>query len=232
MNIFYAPDAIAGQHCAVAESELQHLIVLRKKSGDEIFVFNGQGKLFCANLLSLSRNEALVMIKSIYAEESAKPLLHIAIAPPKNMDRMEWFAEKVCEIGVSEITPIFCEHSERKSLKSERLEKVMLAACKQSLKYTLPILNPSLAFSDFIKKAPTTPERYIAYCEESNVHLKDAYKKGSDAVIVIGPEGDFSSNEVAEAKAHGYAPVSLGKSRLRLETAGIFAAGIFSLAND
>jgi 16S rRNA (uracil1498-N3)-methyltransferase len=165
-------------------------------------------------------------------DDLEKPKLHIAIAPPKNIERFEWFAEKVTEIGVAEITPLWCKHSERKELRTDRIEKILLGACKQSLKLTLPKLNSMTRFETFVKQEQNKAQKYIAYCDEKAIHLKNAYRGNFDAVIMIGPEGDFTKEEVLLAEKQEFETVSLGKSRLRLETAGIFACSVFNLANE
>jgi 16S rRNA (uracil1498-N3)-methyltransferase len=234
MNIFYCPDAVLNEHCTFDESESRHIsTVLRKRENEEMYVFDGKGKLFDARIESISKKEVTVrVVKLIEVEEENKPRLHIAIAPPKNIERLEWFAEKVTEIGVAEITPLLCKHSERKELRLERIEKVLLSACKQSLKLTLPKLNKMVRFEEFVTAVNGASRKYIAYCDEKAIHLKDAYHGGFDATILIGPEGDFSKEEVNMAEKKEFETVSLGKNRLRLETAGIYAAAIFNLANE
>lgn len=234
MNIFYCPDALLNEHTALDESESRHVAtVLRKKEGEELYIFDGKGKLFEARISSIGKREVIVhAVKLIEVEELTKPKLHIAIAPPKNIERFEWFLEKVTEVGVTEITPIICKHSERKDLKVDRLEKVFLSACKQSKHLTLPALNLITKFTDFVQNINSVNRKYIAYCDETAIHLKDAYHGGFDAIIMIGPEGDFTGEEVALATQNEFEKVSLGKSRLRLETAGIYSAVVFNVANE
>ncbi|MCX6200392.1 MAG: RsmE family RNA methyltransferase [Bacteroidetes bacterium] len=234
MNIFYCPLANLDEYSALDETESRHIAnVLRKREGEELFVFDGRGNLFDARIQSISKNEVMVhVVRLRQKDESNKPKLHIAIAPPKNIERFEWFVEKATEIGVNEITPLLCKHSERKELRADRIEKILLGACKQSLKLTLPVLNPVLKVEEFLARQKNTAQKYIAYCDEKAVHLKNAYQGNFDAVIMIGPEGDFNKEEVLLAAKHEFETVSLGKSRLRLETAGIFAASVFNLANE
>jgi 16S rRNA (uracil1498-N3)-methyltransferase len=235
MNIFYCPGAVLNGYCELDETESRHVAtVLRKREGDELFVFDGAGNLFNSRIKALGKREVTVQIISeVQSEESNHPKLHIAIAPPKNMERLEWFAEKVTEIGVAEITMLHCQHSERKEVRLDRIEKILLGACKQSLKLTLPKLNDMVKLSDFVKQYEKSGEgKFIAYCDEKSVHLKKAYTAGTHAIVMIGPEGDFTSEEVQVAQNSGFQSVSLGKSRLRLETAGIFAASIFNLVNE
>ncbi|MES2621722.1 MAG: RsmE family RNA methyltransferase [Bacteroidota bacterium] len=234
MNIFYCPDAVLNEYCALDETESRHIAtVLRKRESEELYVFDGKGNLFDARIESISKKEVAIHVVSLVRmEENNKPKLHIAIAPPKNIERLEWFAEKVTEIGVTEITPILCKHSERKELRLDRIEKILLGACKQSVKLTIPKLKPMMRFDEFIFSSIHNTRKYIAYCDEKAIHLKDAYHGGFDALVMIGPEGDFTKEEVAFAEKHEFETVSLGKSRLRLETAGIYAAAIINLANE
>lgn len=234
MNIFYAPNAALNQHVVLDEQESFHITrVLRKKVSEELYVFDGKGNLFDGRISAIGKKEVTVhLVRWMEKLESDRPKLHIAIAPPKNIDRFEWFLEKATEIGVDEITPLLCKHSERKDLRTDRLEKVLVAACKQSLKYQLPKLNEMQSFDTFVSSINGTSRKYLAYCDEKTMHLKDAYHGGFDAVLLIGPEGDFTREEVLLAGKHEFETVSLGKSRLRLETAGVYAAAAFNLIND
>ncbi len=232
MNLFYAPGAASHQHYSLPDRELHHLHVLRMSVGDEVKVFDGLGNLFSARIDAVDKKQALLFINELeQVADDHKPKLHIAIAPPKNMERFEWFAEKVCEIGVDSITPVICKHSERKELRADRIEKVLLAACKQSLKYKLPVLNSLTTFSDFIDNTNHSL-KFIAWCGTGETHFKNVCLPGKDVLILIGPEGDFDNAEVNLAVQNGYTPVSLGSSRLRLETAGIFVSCIFNLNNQ
>ena len=234
MNIFYCPDAVISETSLLDEAESAHLTkVLRKRENDELFVFDGKGKLFEARIENVGKKETSIFVtRLVEVEEQGKPRLHIAIAPSKNTERLEWFAEKATEIGITEITPLICKHSERKELRPERIEKILVGASKQSMKLTVPVLNPVIKFEAFLKSVKAGDRKFIAYCDEKSIHLKDAYHGGFDAVILIGPEGDFTHEEVALAEQNEFETVSLGKSRLRLETAGIYAATVFNLANE
>jgi 16S rRNA (uracil1498-N3)-methyltransferase len=233
MNIFYCPVAQLNETCILDEAESAHLTkVLRKRENDELFVFDGKGKLFEARIENVGKKETTVHVFRLVEVEESGPRLHVAIAPSKNTERLEWFAEKATEIGIAEITPVICTHSERKELRPDRIEKILLGASKQSVKLTIPRLNPFIKFEAFIKSVKTSDRKFIAYCDEKSIHLKDAYHGGFDAVILIGPEGDFTKDEVMLAEQNEFETVSLGKSRLRLETAGIYAATVFNLANE
>ena len=172
------------------------------------------------------------MLTSVIAEYGKRPFsLHLAVAPTKNIARFEWFLEKATEIGVDEITPLICEHSERVQLRIDRLQKIILAAAKQSIKTYLPILHEPRKFDDFIRlNLPAA--RFVAYVEEHQpLHLKTAYQQG-DCIVLIGPEGDFSRKEMDAAFRQGFNPVSLGPSRLRTETAAVVACHIINIANE
>lgn len=205
--------------------ESRHIVrVLRKKEKDILYITNGKGYLFIAEISIASDKKCTAEI--IEVKEKKKPWnyhLHIVIAPTKNNDRLEWFLEKATEIGIDEITPIICQNSERKVIKKERLEKIILSAMKQSLKFTLPKLNNAIKYNDFIKQSNTNV--FIAHCEDSDKsHLKEVIEKNSKITILIGPEGDFSSSEIKSSIINKFVPISLGKSRLRTETAGLVAA--------
>ena len=158
--------------------------------------------------------------------------VHIAIAPTKSIERIEWFLEKATEIGISRVTPLLCRYSERKEIKADRLEKVMVSAMKQSLKAYLPQLDPLTKFSDFISQ-PFDGQKFIAHCDEQHRDLlKKMVVPNQNYLILIGPEGDFSSEEIEMAIQEGFKPVSLGDSRLRTETAGVVACHTFNLLTD
>jgi len=234
MNIFYCPNAELNESCLLDENESSHLVkVLRKRENDELLVFDGRGKLYEARIEGIGKKEAAVRIfRLVEVDKQDRPKLHVAIAPSKNTERLEWFAEKATEIGITEITPLICSHSERKELRPDRIEKILLGASKQSIKLTIPKLNPVIKFEAFIKSVKGSDRKFMAYCDEKSIHLKDAYHGGFDAVILIGPEGDFTREEVLLAEQNEFETVSLGKSRLRLETAGIYATTVFNLANE
>lgn len=207
--------------------------VLRLQAGDELEVVDGAGGYYFAVVTNPHPKHCEFQIKETITEYGKRDYrLHIAIAPTKNIERLEWFIEKCTEIGVDEITPILCRFSERKIIKPERLEKIIVSAAKQSLKAYFPILNPMCSFRDFIQQT-TVSQKFIAHCYEQDKQLlQRVYQKSFDAVILIGPEGDFSPEEVQKAIQHHYQPVSLGNSRLRTETAGVVACHTISLINE
>lgn len=233
MILFYTPDISGNQH-TLNEQESRHIIrVLRLQIGDMIHLTDGKGTLFEAKISNDHDKRCEVVIgNEIKDFGKRKARIHIAIAPTKNINRFEWFLEKATELGIDEITPLLCEHSERTVIKAERLNKVLIAAMKQSLKAYLPKLNPSVKFQKFIKDI-RDEQKFIAYVDESITnHLKNAVKADKDALVLIGPEGDFSEQEVNLAAENGFQPISLGKSRLRTETAGIAACHILNLMNE
>lgn len=232
MQLFYAPDIETTN--TLPEGESQHCIkVLRLAKGDVINITDGKGKLFNAEISNPHPKHCEVSIlecKEFSSSWGCK--IEIAIAPTKNIDRMEWFTEKCVEMGIDTITPINCRYSERKEIKPERIEKVIISAMKQSLKYTKPILSQMIKFNELIKQ-PFNGVKFIAHCHEGEKELlKDAYNKGDSCLILIGPEGDFSKEEVTIAIANGFKPISLGDSRLRTETAGIVACNTIHIINQ
>ena len=205
------------------KEESRHIVrVLRKKTGDVIYLTNGKGWLFTCVIIDANDKRCTVRIeKSTHQPKPGNYYLHIAIAPTKSNDRYEWFLEKATEIGIDEITPLICTRSERKIIKPGRYQKVIIAATKQSLKTYLPKLNPLTHFDDFVaKKHPGI--NLIAHCEDTErSQLKNSVQPGERITVLIGPEGDFSSQEIETALKKGFIPLSLGKSRLRTETAGL-----------
>ncbi len=216
------------------KTESRHIVkVLRKKTGDHLFITNGKGELFIAELIIADDKKCSINIVSV--DKKPKPWnynLHIAIAPTKNIDRFEWFLEKATEIGIDEITPILCDHSERKVIKMDRLNRIIESAMKQSLKFQLPKLNTLTLFSEFITQKHDD-NLYIAHCEDTDKqNLKLALEPSQNALILIGPEGDFSNSEIITAIQNGASPISLGESRLRTETAGLTAVQTVSFINQ
>ena len=212
-----------------AEESKHATKVLRKKEGDILNFTDGKGGFYKAEItVADTRKCRLQVVSSEQKEKEHNYHLHIAIAPTKNMDRYEWFLEKATEIGIDEITPIICEHSERKALKTERCTRILLSAMKQSLKFHLPKLNEASTLKDFLKQ-DFEGNKYIAHCEEGNKTELREEKKAEKTIILIGPEGDFSPNELEIALQNNYKAVSLGTSRLRTETAGLVAVHTINL---
>ena len=228
MQLFYLDNP--EKEIRLTAEESKHAIkVLRKKEGDMLNFTDGKGNLFIAEItIADNRKTSVRIIKSEQKPKQHNYHLHIAISPTKNMDRFEWFLEKATEIGIDEITPIICSRSERKILKKERCNRIMLSSMKQSLKFHLPKLNEAIDLKEFLKQ-DFNGNKYIAHCEKTEkVALKDAELK-ENTLILIGPEGDFSLNEIEIALQNTFKAVSLGTSRLRTETAGIVAVHTLNL---
>lgn len=234
MQLFYNPtiNELATDFIFDKE-ESKHIIkVLRKKAGDILFVTNGLGFLFKTEIVLAIDTKCTVKIVSFEKTNAPKIHLHLAVAPTKMNDRFEWFLEKATEIGISEITPIMCDHSERKHVKIDRFDKIVVSAMKQSNQYYLPKLNDAVAYKDFFK-SKKQGQLFIAHCAETDKKsLKDILQPNEDATILIGPEGDFSEKEIRLAIENKYIPVSLGNTRLRTETAAIVACHTVVYTNE
>lgn len=231
MTLFYCPTL--SEACVLSEEESLHATkVLRLKSGDAIQIVDGKGGFFNARITTPHPKHCGFELTGQLTDDSKRDYkLHIAIAPTKNIDRLEWFIEKATEIGIDEITPLFCRNSERKVVKEDRLEKIVVSASKQSLKATFPVLNPPCQFDAFINSYKADLQ-FIAHCYDDDKRLlQTGITKGSSVLILIGPEGDFSKEEVEKALKNGYQPVSLGNSRLRTETAGVVACCTVAICN-
>lgn len=234
MQLFYNPDIKSTDtFFQFDKEESKHIIkVLRKKGGDTIFITNGKGNLFHSEITLESEKKCEVKIVKIDTFDSKKYHLHIAIAPTKMNDRLEWFLEKATEIGIHEITPIICDHSERKIFKIDRAEKIIQAAMKQSNQFYLPKINEPISLVDFLKNESNSL-KFIAHCEENKKDLfKNSFQPNQNVLILIGPEGDFSSKEITLALKNNFIPVSLGNTRLRTETAGVVACHTVALINE
>lgn len=233
MHIFYTPE-LSGNNYTLDESESKHCVrVLRLEQGDEIILVDGRGGFFTAKIIDPNPKRCSVsVVKTQLNYGQSGFQVHIAIAPTKNIERVEWFLEKATEIGLSRVIPLLCRFSERKEIKADRLEKVMISAMKQSLKAYLPQLDPLTRFSDLIKQ-PFDGQKFIAHCDDQHRELlKNLILPNQNYLILIGPEGDFSGEEIEQALKAGFQPVSLGDSRLRTETAGLVACHTFNLMNQ
>ncbi|MDG1572694.1 16S rRNA (uracil(1498)-N(3))-methyltransferase [Robiginitalea sp. M366] len=233
MNYFYHPtlDGSVTQF-AFNPEESRHIVkVLRKREGDVMHITNGKGDIFRAEILEANPKRCMGRIRDARRVHPKRFHLHMVVAPTKKTDRFEWFLEKATEIGVNEITPLICAHSERRALSMDRLQRVVQEAMKQSLRAYLPQLNPSQSFADFLKQ-PQPTLKFIAHCQEDEkVELKRRLAADQDVVVLIGPEGDFSPEEIQQAEDAGFLPVSLGESRLRTETAALVACTVVNLIN-
>jgi 16S rRNA (uracil1498-N3)-methyltransferase len=231
-TLFYSPDLI--DNSQLPEIESHHCVkVLRMRTGDLLTVTDGKGHFYqCALVEANSKRCTVNIINKIYVDKSKDFTLHIAFAPTKQMERNEWFVEKATEIGIDRFSPIISNYSERKEIKIERLAKTAISAMKQSQQPFLPLIDDTVSFNDFIK-LPFNGKKFIAHCYETpKMPLSQIYKKRENALILIGPEGDFSENEVENAIDSGFEPISLGKSRLRTETASLVAAHTIHIINS
>ena len=254
MELFYSKDIAAGGTTLDAEESNHCIRVLRHRAGEVIHVVDGCGCLYRCEIVDANPRALEFRVLERQEGYGSHPYhLQMAVAPPKNIDRFEWFAEKATEIGVDIITPLFGEYSERKVFNPARTERILVSAAKQSHKGAVPVLEPAVRVSDFLAAhASDDALRCICYCDETaslgvekrplTEVLREAFSPGADdaspgsaarpVILMIGPEGDFSRSEIAQAVASGWQPVSLGESRLRIETAAIAAtaAVYFSLA--
>jgi 16S rRNA (uracil1498-N3)-methyltransferase len=234
MQLFYNPNITENDtNFNFDKDERRHIVkVLRKKSGDVLHITNGKGWLFEGELTLAEIKHCTVKINSKSLQPKRTYNLHLAVAPTKMNDRYEWFLEKATEIGIETITPIICDHSERKIIKTERFEKIIQSAMKQSLQCYLPQLNAPIAFKDFITQ-DFSGQKLIAHCEETHKKsLKSQLRTNEDYTILIGPEGDFSVKEIEIALHQNFIPVTLGETRLRTETAAITACHSVAFANE
>jgi 16S rRNA (uracil1498-N3)-methyltransferase len=231
-QLFYTP-RIENGFAHLDEEESRHLLVMRRKVGDSLQITDGQGFYYETEISEIGKRHAMARIISKTAAVADRPFkLHLAIAPTKQIERLEWFLEKATEIGIDEITPLLCKRSERENIRLDRLEKILVSAMKQSLRATLPKLNELTRFSAFAKSV-TAPCKLIAWCSDDPLpHLIKAITPGQDLVIAIGPEGDFSPDEVKTALECGFSGVSLGAARLRTETAGLLAVTAVNLKRN
>lgn len=239
MQLFYSKDITDNGFCTLDAEESRHAVrVMRLREGDKINVTDGRGNLYSCNIIEANDHACVVeTAEQQSTAQTSNATLHLAVAPTKNPSRMEWLVEKAVEIGVGKITLLQCDHSERSFLKTDRLEKLAISAMKQSLHTVLPEIQPAVNLSDWLRSSHSmlhSPLKFIAHCEANKprVPLAKAVQPGLDTVVLIGPEGDFSEEEIALALECGFQPVSLGPSRLRTETAALYAVTAFNLIND
>ncbi len=234
MQLFYNPNINENTtQFSFEKEESKHIVkVLRKTVGDTLHITNGNGWLFTAEVVIPNINKCVVTIISKEKQQKHNYSLHLAVAPTKMNDRYEWFLEKATEIGIDTITPIICDHSERKIIKPERFEKILQSAMKQSLSCYMPKLNEVTAFKDFVLQ-DFEDDLFIAHCEETDrKSLKQELKQKQNITILIGPEGDFSTKEIELAIKNKFIPVTIGKTRLRTETAAIVACHSVAFKNE
>lgn len=232
MHLFYTPDIATTLE--LPQDEAAHAIrVLRLAEGSEVMLTDGKGSFYRAEIDMISGKRCYVrIVGTITPDPLWRGHLHLAMAPTKNMDRIEWFAEKATEIGFDELTFLDCRFSERRVVKTERVEKILVSAMKQSLKPTLPVLNGMTPFDKFVSQ-PFEGQKFIAHCYEGEKEaLLQALQPGENALVLIGPEGDFSPEEVQKAMTYGFRPITLGRSRLRTETAALVAVHMMNIVNS
>jgi 16S rRNA (uracil1498-N3)-methyltransferase len=230
VHLFFQPAVSEGINHLTAEESYHAFRVLRMSAGDDIKITDGKGVFYQAQIISIDLKKCVFKINN-YEKIPAKSFrIHIAIAPTKNADRIEWFVEKAVEIGVHEISFMLCKNSERKVLNLDRIEKIAVSAMKQSQQAWMPILNPMRSFIDVLKQP--ADQKFIGYVDSSNtVHLKAIAKPNKSYLVLIGPEGDFAIDELNAALQSGFEKVSLGENRLRTETAGVVACQVFRFVN-
>ncbi len=238
MQLFYCENITDGYATLDADESRHAVRVLRLREGDEIDVTDGRGGLFRCRIADADDKACNVEVaEQLPVLNPQLPTLHLMVAPTKNPARMEWLVEKAVEVGVGEITLLQCDHSERTFLKTDRLHKIAVSAMKQSLHTWLPRINPAVKLTDWLDAQPSAlnPQlKFIAHCEadKPRTPLATALEPGRDAVVLIGPEGDFSQAEIDAALGAGFLPVSLGPSRLRTETAALYAVTAFNILNE
>lgn len=231
MNWFYQPGVQEGNHF-LEDEEFRHCTkVLRNKIGDEIQIIDGNGNYFVAIINSIEKQRCHFSITDSKKEIPKQYGIHIAVAPTKNQDRLEWFVEKAVELGVDEISFLSCDHSERISIKQARIDRVAISALKQCGRATLPLFSAITDFKTFVEMN-FEGEKFMAYVDNTNPnHLFHLAKPSKKYVVLIGPEGDFSTEELKNAEINGFQKISLGNYRLRTETAAITACQILHLVN-
>jgi 16S rRNA (uracil1498-N3)-methyltransferase len=235
MNIFYAPDIVLPEIILSPDESAHCVRVLRLGTGEKVQVIDGNGGYYNAVItLPDAKHCKLKVTETIEKLEKRNYSVHVAIAPTKNMERFEWFIEKSVEIGIDTITPLLCHHSGRRVLKTDRLERLIISTMKQAIIPVHPILHELTGFKEFItKQGKNDTDLFIAHCEETGrKKLSEVCRPGKNTLVLIGPEGDFSPDEIRLATDHHFVPVSLGQNRLRTETAGIVACHTVNLCND
>jgi len=232
MKLFYT-SKIENDVAILSEEEAAHATqIFRLKLNDIVHVTRGDGKIYEAQIIQIEKRLCALKLLKIIENFNISSYLNMAIAPTKNIERFEYFLEKTTEIGIQSITPLVSQRSERNVIKPERLEKLLVSAMKQSLSGFLPKLNAMQTFEQFLKNVPDVEQKFIAHCNSNSLPLlKNLYQKNTNCVILIGPEGDFTTAEVEKAEQQNFISISLGNRRLRTETAGVVAAHTIALLN-
>ncbi len=237
MLLFYCPNLQGGIHTLSAEESKHCLKSMRLKVGDELYLTDGNGHLYRTQIID---TQAMLCTVAVEETLTTKPLpyrLHVAVAPTKNPDRLEWFVEKAVEMGITEISALICEHSQKNTIKKERIERLMIAAMKQSLQTFLPTFNNAVSFDELMEKYGQRHDisKWIAYCgqtEKTPIPLIDAVKQKNDILVLIGPEGDFSPKEIAKAMKLGFGVITMGTQRLRTETAALMTVAVTAATHE
>jgi len=220
LQLFYIPNIKSD---ILPKDEFIHCIkILRHKVKDVINVTDGKGNIYSAKIVDISKNKCTIQVISSIKKVLRKKNIHLVIAPTKSFNKMEWMIEKLTEIGISEVSFVYSKNSERKKINLNRLEKKSISAMKQSNSALKPVINEIISFEDFLNKNLKYKEKFIAHIEAKKL-LKDYIKYGDESIIIIGPEGDFSKEEIDLAKIHKFKDISLGKNILRTETAGLIS---------
>lgn len=228
MQLFYSPDVSLNNTFIIEGQEHVHMTkALRKSVGDLVNVTNGKGELFSCEIVATTKKHTTLANAQLKEKVAKNNKLCLAVAPTKLMNRYEWMLEKGVEMGVVEWLPMFTFHSERRKIKQEKLQLQALGAMKQSLQFWKPTVNEASSFKALLHHGQQYDQKYIAYCDEHKVQLKEVLSPQSNAIVLIGPEGGFSKEEVKEAENMGFRSISLGKNRLRTETAAIFVASLY-----
>lgn len=234
MNLFFSKN-IGGEVILLDSEQSRHLAsVLRCRVGDAVMVTDGSGVMCWGEVLAADVKAAAINVARRENEYEKRPYrLVLGVAPTKNIDRYEWFLEKATEIGIDVVVPILCKHSERKVVRKDRCEKIIVSAVKQSMKAYMPQVSEMVPFEQFLKSLPDGGGRFIAHCDDADekVELNDVVDFGGYNVVLIGPEGDFSDEEVTMSKKYGFKSVGLGTARLRTETAALYAVTLFAIKN-
>jgi 16S rRNA (uracil1498-N3)-methyltransferase len=230
MQLFYHPELENDRLFTFSDEESKHIFVLRYKSGDILDVLNGNGVLAKVVIVAITKRSTIAKVQNIQRFDTPQNRFRLAISPLKNNDRIEWLVEKICEIGVQEISFIQCERTERAHLKPERLHRIVQSACKQAKQVWFPSIHFNVVFTEEVKIG--FQQNLIAFCDEYQVGISAALKPNLDTHILIGPEGDFTKEEVDMAVKASFQPISLGDSRLRTETAGMYATAAYKFVNQ
>lgn len=233
MIVFYSSEIQDGR-AFFSEEETRHCIqVLRKRPGDVIRFCDGRGMWYEGLIAEVDRRAFSATITSQWPEEKPAPPFQLAVAPVKQIERFEWLLEKATEIGVERITPLLCDHSERIRLRQDRLQRIILAAMKQSMRASMPVLDELTSMDDFLGACDPRHQKFIAHCRSAELpHFFQKMTPKQPVVLLIGPEGDFSEAEIERAVAVGFEAVSLGQARLRTETAGVVGCVMVNLKNE